>query len=151
MSEGAILAVDPAPAAAPVLGRAGGVPLWTKTGFAAGDFAFNLYWSGTALFLLYFYTDVLGIAPVMAGLIYFTALFWDAVLDPVMGVIADRTRTRFGRYRPYVLLGAVPLALAGVLAYVKPALSGTALVGWAFLTHCLLRTAYTVVNIPYRR
>jgi GPH family glycoside/pentoside/hexuronide:cation symporter len=121
----------------------------TRFGFGAGDFAFNLFWSGTSLFLLYFYTDVMGLSPVAAGLVYFVAMAWDAVSDPMMGIVADRTRSRWGRYRPYLLFGAVPLAASYPLAYWNPGFEGAALFAWALFTHCLLRTAYTAVSIPY--
>lgn len=125
------------------------LPLATKVGFGFGDYGFNLVWSGTGLFLMYVYTDVFGISPTVAGAIYALALVWDAVTDPVMGVIADRTRTRWGRYRPWVAMGAVPLAASYVLAYWNPGFTGVALVVWAAFTHCLLRTAYTVASIPF--
>mgnify|MGYP003879858981 CR=1 FL=1 len=120
-----------------------------KFGFATGDFAFNLFWNGIGLFMMFFYTDVLGIDPRIAGTIYFIASVWDAVTDPAMGVLADRTRTRWGRYRPYLLFGAVPLALSYPLAFSNPGLTGAALVAWALFTHCTLRTTYTIVSIPY--
>lgn len=130
---------------------AGGAPLptVTKLGFAAGDFGFNLLWTGTSLFLLCFYTDVLGLSPTAAGLVYFVAMAWDAISDPIMGVIADRTRSRWGRYGPYILFGSVPLALSLPLAYSNPGFAGTALFAWTLFTHCILRTAYTVASIPY--
>lgn len=126
-----------------------GLPLSTKVGFGVGDYGFNLVWSGTGLFLMYVYTDVFGIAPAVAGAIYAVALVWDAVTDPMMGVIADRTRTRWGRYRPWIAAGALPLAASYVLAYWNPGFTGVALVAWAAFTHCLLRTAYTVAGIPF--
>lgn len=121
----------------------------TKLGFAAGDFGFNLIWTGTSLFLFYFYTDVLGLSALSAGLIYFAGMAWDAVSDPLMAVVADRTRTAWGRYRPYILFGAAPLGLSYGLTFFTPDLTGAALLAWTLLTHCLLRTLYTVVSIPY--
>jgi GPH family glycoside/pentoside/hexuronide:cation symporter len=121
----------------------------TKLAFGGGDLALNLVWNGTGLFLMYFYTDVLGIAPSTAGAIYALALTWDAVTDPVMGAIADRTRTRFGRYRPYIAAGAIPLGAGYALAFTDPGLTGHALVAWVVFTHCLLRTVYTVVGVPF--
>lgn len=125
------------------------LPLSTKASFGAGDFAFNLFWQGTSIFLLYFYTDVMGLSPIAAGLVYFVAMAWDAVSDPMMGILADRTRSRWGRYRPYLLFGAVPLAASYPLAYWNPGFEGAALFGWALFTHCMLRTTYTVVSIPF--
>lgn len=120
-----------------------------KIGFGAGDFAFNLLWTGTSLFLLFFYTDVMGLPPFQAGLVYFLAMAWDAVSDPIMGGLADRTRSRWGRYRPYLLFGAAPLALSYPLVYWSAGLEGVGLFAWALLTHCVFRTCYTVVSIPY--
>jgi glycoside/pentoside/hexuronide:cation symporter, GPH family len=120
-----------------------------KFGFGAGDFAFNLVFAGTGLFLMYVYTDVFGVSPTIAGLVYAIALAWDAVTDPVMGVIADRTRTRWGRYRPWIAAGAIPLAISYVLAFWNPGFTGVALVIWIAFSHCFLRTAYTVASIPF--
>jgi glycoside/pentoside/hexuronide:cation symporter, GPH family len=125
------------------------LPLTQKVGFGLGDFGFNLVFSGTGLFLMYVYTDVFGISPTVAGAVYALALVWDAVTDPVMGVIADRTRTRWGRYRPWIAAGALPLAISYVLAYWNPGFTGLALIIWVAFTHCLLRTAYTVASIPF--
>jgi GPH family glycoside/pentoside/hexuronide:cation symporter len=120
-----------------------------RLAFAGGDFAFNLFWQGSALFLMYFYTDVLGLSPALAGLIYLIAMVWDAVTDPIMGMIADRTRTRWGRFRPYILFGALPLAISYPLAFSAPDLSETGLFWWALATHVWLRTCYTIVGVPF--
>lgn len=115
----------------------------------SGDLAFNLYWQGSSLFLLYFYTDVLGVPATIAGTIYMAALVWDAAIDPVVGWIADRTRTRFGRYRPYLLLGAPVLALANAAMFFSPAAPDPNSIAIVAVTHLVFRTAYAVVNIPY--
>lgn len=117
--------------------------------FCSADFGFNLYYSGLSLFLLYYYTDVIGIRPAAAGLIFALPLLWDAVTDPLMGAIASRIPSRFGRFRVFVLFGAVPLAVSFVLMFLAPlAFLGQVLVA-AAATHILFRTAYTVVSIPY--
>jgi GPH family glycoside/pentoside/hexuronide:cation symporter len=125
------------------------VPLPTKLGFGFGDFGYNLVYQGTAFFLLFVYTDIFGVSPTVAGLIYALAMIWDAITDPIMGVIADRTRTRWGRYRPWIAIGAVPLGFGYMLAYWNPGFQGVALVIWLAFSHCFLRTAFTVANIPY--
>jgi glycoside/pentoside/hexuronide:cation symporter, GPH family len=125
------------------------LPFTAKQAFGFGDFGFNLVFTGTGLFLMYVYTDVFGVSPGVAGAIYALALLWDAVTDPVMGVIADRTRTRWGRYRPWVAIGAVPLGLSYVLAYWNPGFTGVALIAWIAFTHCFLRTCYTIAGIPF--
>lgn len=117
--------------------------------YGAGDFAFNLSFAFSSLFLLYFYTDVLGISAGTAGLIMMAALIWDGVADPIIGAIANRTRTRWGRYRPYLLFGAVPLALAVVAMFLPVKFSGTALVAYALASQILYRTVFASVNIPY--
>lgn len=118
-------------------------------GYGAGDFAFNLSFTFSSLFLLYFYTDVLEINAGTAGLIIMTALIWEGLTDPVIGMLANRTRSRWGRYRPYLLFGAVPLALSVVAMFVPVGLTGGALIAYCFITHLIYRTLFTVVNIPY--
>jgi len=112
-------------------------------GYGVGDFAMNLYWSGTAFFLLYWYTDVAGLPNATAGFLFFVGSVWDAATDPLMGVLAERTRTRWGRYRPYLLLGSIPLAASFVLLLWVPPLEGAALTGMLIAAHLLFRTAYT--------
>ena len=118
-------------------------------GFTVGDFAFNLYWQSISLYLLFFYTDAVGLSAGAAGLIYMIASIFDAAIDPLMGAIADRTRTRWGRYRPYVLFGGPFVAVTFVLLYFKPDLAGSALAAWMLGAHILFRVAYTFVSIPY--
>lgn len=120
-----------------------------RLGYSFGDLGMNLFWQSIGLFLYYFYTDVMGISPIWAGIAYSVASIWDGVSDPIMGAIADRTRTRLGRYRPYLLAGALPCAICFALAFWVPPLKGAALVAYAILTHVALRTAYTVMSIPY--
>jgi GPH family glycoside/pentoside/hexuronide:cation symporter len=118
-------------------------------GFGIGDFAFNLFFQGTALFLLLFYTDVLGIEASLAGTIFLVATIWDAVTDPVMGYLASRTQTRWGRYRPYLLIAALPLGFSYTFMFYQPSLDGIALFYWALLLQLLFRSCFTLGNIPY--
>ena len=123
---------------------------WARiTAFGAGDFACNLYWQSISLYLLFYYTDAVGLSAATAGLIYMVASIWDGLIDPLVGAAADRTRTRWGGYRPYILFGAVPLALAFGLLYYRPPLEGTALVAFVLAAHLLFRTLYATVNVPY--
>lgn len=117
--------------------------------YGAGDFAVNLSFTFSSLFLLYFYTDVLGLAASTAGLIIMTALIWEGATDPVIGILTNRTRSRWGRYRPYLLWGAVPLGLSVVAMFVPTGLQGGSLVAYCFITHLIYRTIFTVVSIPY--
>lgn len=117
--------------------------------YGAGDFAFNLSFTFSSLFLLYFYTDVLEINAGTAGLIIMVALIWEGITDPVIGVIANRTKSRWGRYRPYLLFGSIPLALSVAAMFLPLGLTGGALVAYCFVTHLVYRTVFTFVNIPY--
>lgn len=117
--------------------------------YGGADFAFNLVFSFCSLFLLYFYTDIFGLSGVAAGMVVMVALVWEGVSDPLFGFICGRRATRWGRYRPYLLWGALPLAAAFTTMFVPVGLSGAALLIYAIATHLLFRTVYTVVNIPY--
>ena len=125
------------------------LPFRRRFGYGVGDLAFNLYFTTASLFLLLYYTDVVGLSPATGGWIFAAALAWDAVLDPVMGYIASRTRTRWGRYRPYLLFAAVPLAASWALIFLPTGFTGTALTIWALAAHMLFRTVYTIVSMPY--
>ena len=122
---------------------------WQRAAYGFGDFGFNLYWTTVSFFILYYYTDVVGLSGTVAGLIFLTAMLWDSLIDPVVGYMAQRTKSRWGCYRPYFLFGAIPLALSLVLTFYNPDLEGSALIASVLLAHMFFRTAYTVVNIPY--
>lgn len=120
-----------------------------KVAFASGELAFNLTWQSIELFLLFYYTDVVGLSPWWAGVVFAIGSFWDGFCDPIIGAVADRTRTRWGRFRPWVvgMMPVVAVALAAV--FYKPALAGAPLTAYALITHLILRTAYTSASIPY--
>ncbi len=123
---------------------------WKRTiTFASGDFAFNLYWQSISTYLLFYYTEAVGLSAAAAGLIYMVASIWDGLVDPIIGAAADRTQTRWGRYRPYLLFGTLPLALAFGLLYFRPPLQGTALIAVVMVGHLLFRSMYAAVNVPY--
>ena len=123
--------------------------LKTRIGYGIGDIAICLYWSGVGLYLLYFYTDVVGISPSLAGLIYGIGMFWDAITDPFMGYIAERTRTRWGVYRPYLLFGNLPLAFSFVLLFWVPPFDGVTLFIFLLFANLLHRTCFTLVSVPF--
>ncbi len=125
------------------------LPLSLKLGYGAGEFGIIMLWQGVSLFLLFFLTDVLGMAPAVAGLVIMLGLIWDGFIDLAMGVVADRTRSRWGRYRPYLLFGAAPLGAAFAALFWIPSGSGAALIGFALATQLVFRLAFTVVAIPF--
>ena len=123
--------------------------LKTRLGYGIGDIAICLYWSGVGLYLLYFYTDVIGISPSLAGLIYGIGMFWDAITDPFMGYVAERTRTKWGVYRPYLLFGNIPLALSFILLFWAPPFEGTLLFLFLLFANIFHRTCFTLVSVPF--
>ncbi|MCB1685943.1 MAG: MFS transporter [Pseudomonadales bacterium] len=120
-----------------------------RIGYGAGDLGINLYFITTMTFLLYFYTDVFGLSPAVAGGVFLVARIVDAVTDPLMGMIAERTRSRWGRLRPYLLFGAVPMGIIAILTFTVPDLSDSGKIWWAYVTYVGFGIAYTVVGIPY--
>lgn len=117
--------------------------------YCISDLAFNLYFTNASLYLLVYYTDMLGLAPTVAGWIFGFALIWDAVIDPTIRYIVSRTRDRLGRYRPYLLFGDVPLAASCALIFLPTGFTGTAPAIFALAAHMLFRTFYTIVSMPY--
>ena len=91
-----------------------------KIGYSLGDTASNIYFQTFILFLLYFYTDVFGLPAAAVGTMFLITRIWDAVNDPIMGTIADRTNTRWGKFRPYILILALPFAIMGVITFTTP-------------------------------
>jgi GPH family glycoside/pentoside/hexuronide:cation symporter len=118
-------------------------------GYAVGDFGINLYFISAMTYLLFFYTDVMGLSATTAAGVFALARVVDAITDPIMGMIAERTRTRFGRLRPWVILGALPLAAITVLTFTVPDLDANGKLWWAYTTYLLFGVLYTVVTIPY--
>ncbi len=128
----------------------GRLSIGTKLGFGAADLGGNLFFTAMGFWTLNFLTDTVGLAAAAAGAAVMVGKLWDAVTDPMMGFISDRTRSRWGRRRPYLLFGAIPLFLTMWWFFTNPRLeSQTALTFWAAFALCLLNTAYTIVNIPY--
>lgn len=122
---------------------------WAKRiGYGIGDLGCNLVFSTMASYLMVFYTDVFGITAAAAGTMMLVTKFIDALTDTGMGLIVDRTHTKWGQGRPYFLLGAVPFAIFTFLTFYIPDLGSSGKLVWAYVTYCLLCTAYTVVNIP---
>ena len=120
-----------------------------RAAYGIGDYAICLYWSGVGLYLLYFYTDVVGITPLLAGWIYALGIAWDAITDPFMGYLAERTRSKMGSYRPYIFYGAIPLALSFILLFWVPPFEWLLLFVFLLTVNLLHRTCFTIVSVPY--
>ncbi|WP_175638174.1 MFS transporter [Metabacillus schmidteae] len=122
---------------------------WTKRiGYGVGDLGCNLVFSTMASYLMFFYTDVFGITAAAAGTLMLVTKIIDALTDTGMGILVDRTNTRWGQGRPYFLIGALPFAIFTVMTFIVPDFSANGKLIWAYVTYTLLCTAYTVVNIP---
>lgn len=120
-----------------------------RISYGVADMGFNFYWTNIATFLMFFYTDVFGISAWAAGKMLFTIKIINAFTDPVIGAAADRTQTRAGKFRPYLIWMAIPLAVAGVLTYTTPELTRNGKLIWAYGTYLLMMVCYTGINIPY--
>ncbi len=120
-----------------------------KLGYGLGDTASNFFFVTFNMFLLYYYTDVFGLLPAAVGTMFLVTKVIDAVSDPIMGVIADRTNSRWGKYRPFILFGAIPYGLCGYLMFANPDLSDSGKLIYAYVTYSLMMLAYTAINVPY--
>ena len=120
-----------------------------KLGYGLGDAASNFFFQTFNLFLLYYYTDVFGLAPAAVGTMFLVTKIVDAISDPAMGLIADRTESRWGKFRPYLLWAAIPYGFFGYAMFFSPDLSSTGKLVYAYATYTLMMLAYTAVNVPY--
>jgi GPH family glycoside/pentoside/hexuronide:cation symporter len=127
----------------------GKLSITEKISYGFGDLASVLYWQTFMLYFTYFYTDIFVIPAAAAATLFLMSRIFDGVNDPVMGMIADRTQTRWGKFRPYLLWLCVPLAVVGVLTFTKPDFSSTGKLIWAYITFNLIMMLYTAINIPY--
>jgi GPH family glycoside/pentoside/hexuronide:cation symporter len=120
-----------------------------KVGYGLGDAASNIYFQTFILFLLFFYTDVFGLPAATVGTMFLLSRLFDAINDPLIGALADRANTRWGKFRPFVFFFAVPLGAMGVIAFTTPDFEVTGKLVYAYITYNLLMLTYTLVNVPY--
>lgn len=120
-----------------------------KIAYGLGDTASNIIFQTVMMFLLIYYTDVVGLSPALVGTLFLVVRVFDAITDPLMGAMADRTKTKWGQFRPYLLWLALPFCLISILAFTTFDLSDNGKVVYAFTTYTLLMIAYTAINIPY--
>ncbi|MBQ4833169.1 MFS transporter [Pseudoalteromonas sp. MMG010] len=125
------------------------VSIREKIAYGLGDTASNIIFQTVMMFLMLYYTDVVGLSPAVVGSMFLAVRVFDAITDPIMGNIADKTHTRWGHFRPYLLWLSLPFALISILAFTTPDLTGDDKIIYAFSTYSLLMVAYTAINIPY--
>jgi glycoside/pentoside/hexuronide:cation symporter, GPH family len=125
------------------------LPIKEKIGYALGDTAANFIFQTMVMFQLAFYTDTFGITAAAAGTLLVVVRVWDAIFDPIMGIVADRTKTRWGKFRPWILWTAVPFGIMGFLTFVTPDFSSSGKLVYAYLTYIVLMMVYSANNLPY--
>lgn len=125
------------------------ITLKEKIGYGLGDMASSMFWKLFGSYLMIFYTDVFGLPAAVVGTMFLITRVWDSAFDPIVGVIADRTQTRWGKFRPYLLYLAVPFALIGIFTFTTPELNDTGKLVYAYITYSLMMMVYSAINVPY--
>ena len=120
-----------------------------KIAYGFGDMSSSMFWKIFSYYLPFFYSNIFGLSLIDAGVLVLVTRIWDAVSDPMMGVIADRTNTRWGKYRPFLLWVAPFFSIAGILLFTTPDLDYGGKLIWAYVTYILMMTVYTGINVPY--
>lgn len=120
-----------------------------KIGYGFGDMSSSMFWKVFSYYLPFFYSNIFGLSLVDAALLVLVTRIWDAISDPMMGIVADRTQTRWGKYRPYLLWVAAPFSICGILLFTTPDWAYGAKMVWAYVTYILMMSVYTGINVPY--
>jgi len=126
-----------------------GIGLKEKVAYGFGDFASSMFWKIFAMYLTFFYTDVVELSPESVALMFIMVRLWDGLNDPLMGIISDRTSTTMGKFRPYLLWVAIPFGLIGVLTFSVPDFGPSGKLLYAYVTYTLMMMVYTAINVPY--
>ena len=126
------------------------IALKEKIGFGFGDMASSMFWKIFAMYALFFYTDVFGITAKAAGTMFLVVRLFDALTDVLIGVVCDRTKTRWGRYRPYLLWFAIPFGMMGVITYFVPDFGQTGKLIYAYITYMLMMTVFNQTTPGFR-
>lgn len=125
------------------------IKLTEKIGYGFGDMASSMFWKLFGAYLMIFYTDVFGLPAAVVGTMFLITRIWDSAFDPIVGVVADRTHSRWGKFRPYLLWLAVPFGIIGILTFVTPDWSPAGKLIYAYVTYSLLMMIYSAINVPY--
>ena len=125
------------------------VKLTEKIGYGFGDMASSMFWKLFGAYLLLFYTDIFGISAAAVGTMFLITRVWDAFVDPVVGIVSDRTETKWGKFRPFLLYLALPFGIIGVLTFTTPDMGDTGKLVYAYVTYSLMMVIYSAINVPY--
>ncbi len=125
------------------------IKLKEKIGYGFGDMASSMFWKLFGSYLMIFYTDVFGLPAAIVGTMFLITRVWDSAFDPICGIVADRTQTRWGKFRPYLLYLAAPFAIIGIFTFTTPDLGYTGKLIYAYITYSLMMMVYSAINVPY--
>jgi GPH family glycoside/pentoside/hexuronide:cation symporter len=125
------------------------ISLKEKVGYGFGDAASSMFWKLFGMYLMFFYTDVFGLEAKVVGTMFLITRVWDSLFDPIIGVIADRTKSKWGKFRPYLLYVAVPFGVIGICTFYTPSFNDTGKIIYAYATYSLMMMVYSVINVPY--
>ncbi|ACU62828.1 MFS transporter [Chitinophaga pinensis] len=125
------------------------ISLKEKVGYGFGDMASSMFWKLFGMYLLFFYTDVMKLDAAAIGTMFLITRVWDTLFDPFVGIITDRTQSRWGKFRPYLLMMALPFAIAGTLTFYTPSFAGGGRLVYAYVTYSLMMMIYSLINVPY--
>lgn len=120
-----------------------------KVAYGFGDFASSMFWKLFSIYLMLYYTDVVGLSPAAVGTMFLLTRIWDGLNDPIMGIVADRTSTSKGKFRPYLLWVAIPFSVIGVLLFSTPSVGPAGKLIYAYITYTMMMMVYTAINVPY--
>jgi glycoside/pentoside/hexuronide:cation symporter, GPH family len=123
--------------------------LQEKIGYGFGDWASSMFWKIFGMYLLFFYTDIFGLPAAAVGTMFLITRIWDTLFDPVVGVVSDRTRSKWGKFRPYLLWFALPFGIIGTIMFITPSFGTTGKLVYAYLTYSLMMMVYSMINVPY--
>ncbi len=125
------------------------VSLREKIGYGFGDAASSMFWKLFGMYLMFFYTDIFGMEAKVVGTMFLITRIWDSVFDPIIGIIADRTESKWGKFRPFILFMAIPFAVIGVFTFFTPEFSSAGKIAYAYVTYSLMMMVYSAINVPY--
>ncbi|MEN5434759.1 MFS transporter [Sphingobacterium faecium] len=125
------------------------ISLKEKIGYGLGDAASSMFWKLFGIYLMFFYTDIFGMEAKLVGTMFLITRVWDSLFDPIIGIIADRTNSKWGKFRPYILYVAVPFGVLGVFTFYTPSFGEEGKLIYAYLTYSLMMMVYSAINVPY--
>mgnify|MGYP003257548280 FL=1 len=131
------------------MNNTGKVTLREKIGYGLGDAASSMFWKLFGMYLMFFYTDIFGMEAKVVGTMFLITRIWDSVFDPIVGIIADRTESKWGKFRPFILFLAIPFAVIGVFTFFTPEFGTTGKIIYAYVTYSLMMMVYSGINVPY--